>query len=87
LLSTIPLGRLTEPSDVATAVLFLASDEAAFLTGVCWPSTAGAASPESRDRGERFRRFKSKRLDGSKEERSRGLEIVAEKVRVSDLVI
>ncbi len=35
LLSTIPLGRLTEPSDVATAVLFLASDEAAFLTGVC----------------------------------------------------
>jgi 3-oxoacyl-[acyl-carrier protein] reductase len=35
LLSTIPLGRLTEPSDVATAVLFLASDEAVFLTGVC----------------------------------------------------
>jgi len=35
LVSTIPLGRLTEPSDVATAVLFLASDEAAFLTGVC----------------------------------------------------
>ena len=26
LLSTIPLGRLTEPSDVASAVLFLASD-------------------------------------------------------------
>jgi 3-oxoacyl-[acyl-carrier protein] reductase len=35
LLSTIPLGRLTEPADVAAAVLFLASDEAAFLTGVC----------------------------------------------------
>jgi 3-oxoacyl-[acyl-carrier protein] reductase len=35
LLSTIPLGRLTEPSDVASAALFLASDEAAFLTGVC----------------------------------------------------
>ncbi len=31
----IPLGRLTEPSDVATAVLFLASPEAEFLTGVC----------------------------------------------------
>jgi 3-oxoacyl-[acyl-carrier protein] reductase len=35
LLATIPLGRLTEPSDVATAVVFLASDEAGFLTGVC----------------------------------------------------
>jgi 3-oxoacyl-[acyl-carrier protein] reductase len=34
LLSTIPLGRLKEPSDVATAVLFFASDETAFLTGV-----------------------------------------------------
>lgn len=31
----IPLGRLTEPRDVASAVLFLASDEASFLTGVC----------------------------------------------------
>jgi 3-oxoacyl-[acyl-carrier protein] reductase len=31
----IPLGRLTQPSDVATAVLFLASPEAEFLTGVC----------------------------------------------------
>src|SRR5881398_133104 len=30
-----PLGRLTQPSDVATAVLFLASPEAEFLTGVC----------------------------------------------------
>src|SRR5205823_5420386 len=35
LVTTIPLGRLTEPRDVAAAVLFLASDEAAFLTGVC----------------------------------------------------
>jgi 3-oxoacyl-[acyl-carrier protein] reductase len=31
----IPLGRLTEPRDVAEAVLFLASDSASFLTGVC----------------------------------------------------
>lgn len=31
----IPLGRLAEPRDVAAAVLFLASDDAAFLTGVC----------------------------------------------------
>ena len=31
---TIPLGRLSEPGDVAGCALFLASDEAAFLTGV-----------------------------------------------------
>ena len=32
--STIPLGRLCEPQDMASAALFLASDEAAFITGV-----------------------------------------------------
>jgi 3-oxoacyl-[acyl-carrier protein] reductase len=31
----IPLGRLALPRDVAGAVLFLASDDASFLTGVC----------------------------------------------------
>jgi 3-oxoacyl-[acyl-carrier protein] reductase len=31
----IPLGRMAEPADVAAAVLFLASDDAAFITGVC----------------------------------------------------
>jgi 3-oxoacyl-[acyl-carrier protein] reductase len=31
----IPLGRMSEPRDVANAVLFLASEEAEFLTGVC----------------------------------------------------
>ncbi len=31
----IPLGRLAQPRDVAAAVLFLASDDAEFLTGVC----------------------------------------------------
>ena len=35
LVAGIPLGRLTEPRDVAASVLFLASDEAEFLTGVC----------------------------------------------------
>jgi len=30
----IPLGRLTSPKDVAHAALFLASDDASFLTGV-----------------------------------------------------
>ena len=33
--ATVPLGRLSRPSDVASAALFLASDEASFLTGVC----------------------------------------------------
>ena len=28
-----PLGRLGEPGDIANAYLFLASDEAAFITG------------------------------------------------------
>lgn len=34
-LARIPLGRFTHPQDVAQAALYLASDEAQFLTGVC----------------------------------------------------
>lgn len=34
-IATIPLGRLSLPSDVATAAVFFASDEAAFVTGTC----------------------------------------------------
>lgn len=34
LVSTIPLGRLCNPSDVAKAVLFLASDDSSFITGI-----------------------------------------------------
>ena len=41
LISGIPLRRLTQPSDVAAAVTFLASDDAAFLTGVCLPVDGG----------------------------------------------
>lgn len=33
-LTTIPLGRLCEPEDMANAALYLASDEADFITGV-----------------------------------------------------
>jgi 3-oxoacyl-[acyl-carrier protein] reductase len=33
--STIPLGRLSQPSDIATAAVFFASDEASFVTGAC----------------------------------------------------
>ncbi|MFN3629380.1 MAG: glucose 1-dehydrogenase [Casimicrobiaceae bacterium] len=34
-LATIPMGRFSTPRDVANAALFLASDEAEFITGVC----------------------------------------------------
>ena len=32
--ASIPLGRLSQPSDIAEAALWLASDEASFITGV-----------------------------------------------------
>jgi 3-oxoacyl-[acyl-carrier protein] reductase len=32
--ASVPLGRLSDPQDIANAAVFLASDEAAFLTGV-----------------------------------------------------
>lgn len=35
--STIPLGRLCAPEDVAASMAFLASDEASYLSGVCLP--------------------------------------------------
>ena len=33
--ATVPMGRLSTPLDIANAALFLASDEAAFITGAC----------------------------------------------------
>jgi 3-oxoacyl-[acyl-carrier protein] reductase len=33
-IATIPMGRMSEPQDIANACLFLASDEAEFVTGV-----------------------------------------------------
>ena len=36
-----PLGRVAEPSDVARAVLFLASDEASFISGAVLPVDGG----------------------------------------------
>ena len=33
--ATIPLGRMSKPLDIANAAVFLASDEAAFVTGAC----------------------------------------------------
>ena len=37
----IPLGRWAKPEDVASAVAFLASDEASFITGVTLPVDGG----------------------------------------------
>jgi len=34
-LAGIPLGRFSKPQDIANAALYLASDEAEFITGVC----------------------------------------------------
>ena len=39
--STIPLGRMCDPADVANVALFLASEEARFLTGVEMPVDGG----------------------------------------------
>jgi 3-oxoacyl-[acyl-carrier protein] reductase len=36
-IATIPLGRLSRPDDVAAAAVFLASDAAAFISGVEFP--------------------------------------------------
>jgi 3-oxoacyl-[acyl-carrier protein] reductase len=38
---SVPLGRMSEPRDVANAAVFLASDEAAFITGVNMPVDGG----------------------------------------------
>lgn len=37
----IPMARLCEPADVANAVMFLASDEASFITGECLVTDGG----------------------------------------------
>ncbi len=34
-IASIPLGRFSQPSDIANAALFLASEEAQFITGAC----------------------------------------------------
>lgn len=41
----VPLGRVAEPEDMANATLFLASDEAAFITGQCLLVNGGYTLP------------------------------------------
>ena len=38
---TVPLGRMSDPQDVANAAVFLASDEASFVSGVNFPVDGG----------------------------------------------
>lgn len=40
-IATIPLGRMSRPDDIARATLYLASDDAAFITGVLLPVDGG----------------------------------------------
>ena len=39
--ATIPLGRYAEPADIAKVMLFLASDDAAFVTGSVYKADGG----------------------------------------------
>lgn len=41
IISTIPVGRLGEPEDIARCVVFLASDEAGFITGSTLTANGG----------------------------------------------
>jgi len=41
-LAQIPLGRIADPKEVSNLVLFLASDESRYITGVTLPIDAGS---------------------------------------------
>jgi 3-oxoacyl-[acyl-carrier protein] reductase len=45
LMDAIPLGRMGRPEDIAAAVIYLASDEAAWVTGAILHVNGGMAMP------------------------------------------
>jgi 3-oxoacyl-[acyl-carrier protein] reductase len=45
LIKTIPIGRMGNPADIANLVVFLASNEASFITGQCIVSDGGYTLP------------------------------------------
>ncbi len=46
---SIPMGRLGNPRDIANAALFLASEEASYITGTTIVVDGGQVLPESKD--------------------------------------
>ena len=49
----IPVGRLGNPEDIAEAAVFLASDQAAYINGVCLPVDGGVTAVLSSASGNR----------------------------------
>ena len=41
--SSIPMGRVGEPDEIAKAALFLVSDDASYITGACLTVDGGAS--------------------------------------------
>jgi NAD(P)-dependent dehydrogenase (short-subunit alcohol dehydrogenase family) len=42
--SQIPMGRMARPEDIANAVAWLASDDAAYVTGIALPVDGGGTA-------------------------------------------
>jgi 2,5-dichloro-2,5-cyclohexadiene-1,4-diol dehydrogenase 1 len=45
LIAATPMGRLGQPSEIATAAVWLLSDHASFVTGACLPVDGGYVTP------------------------------------------